>query len=376
MHLSDEVVGLEHPPHTVGQAQRHGHGKSLGHGDDYKRHGYHQRVERISHQIVPLLRAAKRQMEIVDHGQQQEEVAGGSHGLERPAPALETADDEVEEQRRGQSQRPDHGRPVEEDDEPSHDDEGCENITDVGYQQSEAVQLLVERRADTIVYLCGLEDLAVLRGVAHGRDAHPAVALYHLRAAQDAVGGKGGIGVEVFGVNALAADRLARERRLIDRKAHRLQEFAVCGNLHSRRQHHNIAHHYLALGDGGDVAVADHLHGLIVVDLVKNGKLLVGLALEVEGHGRSQEYSYKDAHRLEEDRGAVVQTIILVAGYADGEDTREEQDNDQRVLELLQEKRPDGRFFRRSKDIFPVFLTTGHHLLGSESHDVLLIFHH
>ena len=137
--------------------------------------------------------------------------------------------------------------------------------------------MLIEGRLHAVVDLRGLKHLAVLGMVAHSLHLEDAVALHHLGAAQHAVGGVGGVLVEVLLAGALVADRLARKRRLVDIEAYRLQQPSVSGNLGARGENHDVAHHNVLLGNGGGVAIADHLHRLVVVHLVQYGELLVGL---------------------------------------------------------------------------------------------------
>ena len=66
------------------------------------------------------------------------------------------------------------------------------------------------------------------------------------------------------------------------------------------------------------MAVAHHLHGVVVVYLVKQVKLLVGFHLEVERESGSQYYSHEDARRLKEHAGSfgTMQTPVFVTGNA------------------------------------------------------------
>lgn len=172
--------------------------------------------------------------------------------------------------------------------------------------QPQAVELFIERGAHAVVDLRRYKHLSVLRMVADGFDAVQAVSFHDLGATQDAVGGIGSLLVEVGSIGALVCDGFTGERRLVDIEGHRLQQRAVSRNLHAGVEYDNVAHDDVTPGHHRTVALANHLHRLVVVDLVEYGKLLAGLHLKVKRDARGQKDSHKDAHRFKKHIGTLV----------------------------------------------------------------------
>ena len=136
------------------------------------------------------------------------------------------------------------------------------------------------------------------------------------------------------------AHRFARKCGLVDIERNRLEELAVGGHLLAGIEDHDVAYHHVLLRDLHGVAVADHLYGFVVVDLVEERELLVGLQLEVECKACGEEYGDEDAYRLEEYAGAVVEAVVFIARDTDGKRTGDKEDDDQRVAELFKEALP------------------------------------
>ena len=221
-----------------------------------------------------------------------------------------------------------------------HDDDAREDVGGVGNPVGQAVELLVEGSLDGVVDLCLLEDFSHFGGIAYLEDAHHAVALHDLGAAQHVVGGIGGFGVEVGGVNSLAAVGLACERGLVDAQRYGVKQFAVGRNLVSGVEDDDVSHHHVLARDGGHGAVAQHLYRLVVVYLVENLECLVGLLLEQEAQASGQQDGHEDADGLEEDFPILAEAEVLVEGDADREHSGDEQNDDERVGELHQELFP------------------------------------
>ena len=299
MEFSDKVVSLQHPPHAVSQAEGDRHREAFRHGDDNQRDGNHQRLQHVSDNVAPLHRIVT---------------------------------DKI-------------------DDEMAHDHAGCDGITKPSDEFAQPVQLLGKRCDMAVVNLRGLEHLAVLRVVTDSRDHEGSVALHDLRSTQDTVGGISGLWVKVSHVSALMADGLTRERRLIDVKPDAVEQVAVGGNLSAGIEHDDVADHDVALRHLTGLAATDDLHGLIVIDLIEDGKLLLGIVLEPEGEARGKQDGDEDADRLKEHGRRLAETVIFIEGNADGQQARNQQDDDERVLKLLQEFLPQGFFLGRGKDI-------------------------
>ncbi len=289
VHLAHEVVGAEHAAHRVGQREGHGHRQTFGDGHHYERDGYHQCLQQVCHEA--------------------NEVESALH-----------ADEEH--------------------DDAAYDD-GCgESVGYLGDEVAESVELLVERRLDAVVNLCGLEHLAVLGLVAHGEDLHHAVAFHNLGAAHGVVGGEGGVGVELRRVGALVAHRLAGEGRLVDVQRHGLEQLAVGRNFLAGVEDDDVAHDHVLARNLGDIAVADDLHRLVVVHLIEQGELAVGLKLEDECQTRGQEYGDEYSYGFEEYSSAFAESPVLVARDAYRQGACDEQDDDQRVFEFFEEAFP------------------------------------
>ena len=207
--------------------------------------------------------------------------------------------------------------------------------------------MLVEWRLHAVVDLRGFEDLSVLCLVADAVDTEYAVSFHDLGAAENAVGGIGGVLVEVLLTGALVAYGLAGQRRLVDVEAHGFQQCAVGRYLGSGGKEDDVADDNVLLGHHRGVAVADDLHGLVVVDLVEDGKLASCLHLKEEGYARGKEDGYEYSHRLEEDLPGLVQPEVFIAGYADGQEPSYEQDDDERVGKFGEELPPEGYFLWR-----------------------------
>ena len=375
VHLTHEVVGLEHPPHAVSQTQRHGHRQTLGHGDHDERDGNHQRIECVGDEVGQLAVGRERLEEVDDHRHKYDEVGHDGHGVGGPAPMVELADDEPEEHCRRHRQQQRDGGEIEIDEELAHDDQCGEHIADLRDEAAEAVELLVERRAHAVVDLRGNKHLTVLGMVADGFDLVQAVALHHLGAPEHAVGGVGRIFIEFIGVGALVGDGLTGERRLVDAEAHRLEQGAVGGYLHARVEDDEVAHDDVFLRHCRGIAVADNLDRLVVVDLIENGKLLVGLHLEIEGDARGQEDGNEDADGLEEDVGTLAKGKILIAGDANRQDAGYEQNDNQWIVELLEELHPQRILGRGCEDVYTKLSAVGLHLSGGQPMIVMLLLH-
>ena len=292
-----------------------------------------------------------------------------------PRPAGELSNDEPEEHDGRQGQRIGQGFPVEPHDESAHNDEGCEDVAELGDEVGQAGELLVEGCFHAVVNLCGLEHLSLLGAVAHGEHAHDAVSLHHLRAFHHVIGGIGGVGVEVGLVGALGTGRLACESALVHAELDGLQELAVGGCLTAGVEHHDVAHHHVAPGHLGDVAAPDNFHRLVVVDLVEHGKFLVGLQLEIESQARGEEDGHEDAHRLEEHLRALAEREIFVDGDTHRQYAGNQQDDDERIAELIQKLFPQWGFRGWSEHVGAMLSAALNHFGLGEPHQMFALFH-
>ena len=78
------------------------------------------------------------------------------------------------------------------------------------------------------------------------------------------------------------AYRLAGECRFVDAEAYRFQQNAVGRNLVAGVENHDVVYHDIFSGNLCNAPVADHLHGLLVVDLIQDGELAFRLVFKIE----------------------------------------------------------------------------------------------
>ena len=130
------------------------------------------------------------------------------------------------------------------------------------------------------------------------------------------VGREGGVGVEFSFDNGLMADGLTREGGFVDVERDGFEELTVGWHFLAGIEHHDIADYNVFSGDGGDIAVADHLHRFVVVYLIEQRELFVGLHLEEERQPGGQKDGYEYPYRLKEYACAFIEAPILIAGDA------------------------------------------------------------
>ena len=196
---------------------------------------------------------------------------------------------------------------------------------------------------------------AYLRSVAHGVHAHRAVSVHHGGAAQHAVGGVGGVLVEVGLDGGLADDGLARQVRFIDLQGDGLEQLSVGGHFFARLQHDDVAHNHILAGNLLHVSVADDLDFGLLVHLVQQVELLVGVVFKEESDARGQQDGGDDDDQREE------------SGH--------QQHFDHRVLEFLQVEFPHRRAFGGRQQVDAVFGTALPHLFVGQADVVVILFH-
>ncbi len=301
MHLAHEVVGLQHSPHAVGKAQRHGHGQSFGNRHHKQCDGNHYRLQEERDKSKPV------KLHHVDEEERQ----------------------------------------------PSNDNQGRDAEAYSRYESAEPVELLIERGLYTVVDLCRLKHFSVLGVVAHSLYLIHSMPFHDLGTAHNPIGRESGILVKESRVGRLGAHGLTRQRRLVDLERNSLDQLSVGGNLLTGGNDNYITHNDVLLGHLSSVAVANHLDGLIVINLVEDCKLLVGPCFKVEGKPGGKEYGDENAKRLKEHRSVGIgQCVILVARNAYRERTGNKKDYYQRVLEFLEKSHEHRSLFGRSKYIY------------------------
>lgn len=98
VHLTDEVISLEHPAHVVGEAERDRHRESLRHRHDDHGYGDHQRLEGVGEEECQVCTGEQLIVQGDGTGHQDGEVAGDDAGIERPVPASKLSAHEEEEE--------------------------------------------------------------------------------------------------------------------------------------------------------------------------------------------------------------------------------------------------------------------------------------
>ena len=111
----------------------------------------------------------------------------------------------------------------------------------------------------------------------------------------------------------------------------------------------HVAYHHIAPRNLAHRAVAEHLHGLVVVDAVEYGKFLLGLVFKNECKPRGEKNGHDDTHRLEEDFGAFSEAEILIEGYSYGYHACQNKYLDEGIAEFG-EKKSEQRFAGRGSE--------------------------
>ena len=111
----------------------------------------------------------------------------------------------------------------------------------------------------------------------------------------------------------------------------------------------HVAYHHIAPRNLAHRAVAEHLHGLIVVDAVEHGKFLLGLVFKNECKPCGEKNGHDDTHRLEEDFGAFSEAEILIEGYSYGYHACQNKYLDEGIAEFG-EKKSEQRFAGRGSE--------------------------
>ncbi len=106
---------------------------------------------------------------------------------------------------------------------------------------------------------------------------------------------------------------------------------------------HPVAHHHVAARNLADRPPAHHLDGDIVVHPIEPPEAAHGVPLEEKPHAGGQHDGDQNADGLGEP--------AVDEGDSERQGSGQQQDPDDRVLELLDEKPPDGVVFRRRDDI-------------------------
>ena len=110
----------------------------------------------------------------------------------------------------------------------------------------------------------------------------------------------------------LWGNRLTGESGFVDIHRHCFKQYSVGRYLFAGVEYHDVANNDLFTRHCCGDFVANHLHRLIVVDLVEQGKLAVGFLLRRKSESGGEDYGYEYAYRLEEYAGPFVEHGIFV----------------------------------------------------------------
>ena len=103
------------------------------------------------------------------------------------------------------------------------------------------------------------------------------------------------VGGMVFIYHMLCHDRLACERTLVTLQVGGLDQSRVGRNLIARLNNNDITHHHVMTGNLCHIAVASHLHGLLLAEGCEGVKLTRSVHLKHETHGCGYEDGEKYA---------------------------------------------------------------------------------
>ena len=282
VHLTHQVVGLEHAAHVQCQAEGDAHGQSFGHGHDNQCDGHHEVFQYDVGNVKPLVPV--RHLVCLQVGV---EVFRGE-------------DDEGE----------------------CRDGEACLS-DEVGQFRKLDVQ-----RSLFLALFGGLpRHFAYFGGVAHALYDHRAVPVGDGGSPHHAVRGIRGFLVEVGFVGRLVHHQLSGQARFVDLQRDGFDELSVGRDFLAGVQDDDVADHDVLAGYFVDFAVSDDGDGRLLTHLVEQVELLVGVVLEVEADAGGQEDGEEDADGLG----------VLVFGDGDDEreDCRYQQDADDGVLEFF-----------------------------------------
>ena len=309
MHLPYQVVRLEHPPHGHGQRQRDRHRQTFGHRHHDDGHRDHKDVEHLLRNRQPVL-------------------------LQQVTEEKGLADHHTEDQdRKSDADPPD--------------------------QLRKACQLAVQRGGFVVLHGRLLGNAARLGTVTHGRDHQHAIAVGHRRPAHHDIRRIGRLRIEVGFVHRFVHFGLAREGRFVDLQRHGFDQLAVGRNRLAALDVDHIADHDLPARNLTDRTVAHHLHRNVVVHLVQPPETALRIPLEPETDTRGEDDRADDADRFGE--------VPVDETDNQRQHRGKEQDPNDRIAELVEQKQPGRSILRRRDDIVAVPLAAGGDLLRSEA---------
>ena len=147
------------------------------------------------------------------------------------------------------------------------------------------VELLIEGRFHGRQFgglACHLANLCV---IAYGSDPCKPATIHHHRRAQHHIGGVSGLFFGHFGRCMLVDDGFARERRLVDLQARRLQQQSVGRYFVAHFNHHQVARHHVFARHGGGLSVSAHLYELLFAQGSEHVEFLCGISFKIKADG-------------------------------------------------------------------------------------------
>jgi len=228
-------------------------------------------------------------------------------------------------------------------------------------------ELYVERRLFLALF-GGLScHFSYFGGVAHPLHLHGAVSVGDGGSSHHAVGGVGGLVVEVGFVGGLVHHQFSGQARLVDLQRDGLHQLSVGRHFLAGVQYDDVAHDHVFSWNLVYFSVSDDGDGCFFSHLVEEVELLVGVVFKVESYARGEE----DGEEYSDGFG--------ILAFDDGDDEREygshQQDADDGVLEFLQVKFPYGRSFGWSQQVGSMLGTAFPYLFVGQSDVIIVLFH-
>ena len=163
MHLTNQILRFQHPPHAICQTQRNGHRKTFGHSHNDERNSNHDGLEEVR----------KKGQKVLGDG------------------CWMLGNKEKRQAR--------------------HNDQACYRIAGTGDERSQTLHLFVQRGFDAIINLGSRKHLSALCRITDTFHLEHAVSLHYLRALQHLMGGIGCGLISISRIFTLVTQRFTRQ---------------------------------------------------------------------------------------------------------------------------------------------------------------------
>ena len=143
MHFTNQVVGLHHSSHTISQTQSNSHWQTFWYRNNHKCYCNHQGIQRICNQLSYLLTRHQSIMEINYHTHQYHKIANDCWNNSLPTPVVKLFNNHPEEYSCRNRQCQNNRTPIKEHHQLENNDKGRKDITQLGYQVCQSIQLFI-----------------------------------------------------------------------------------------------------------------------------------------------------------------------------------------------------------------------------------------